>query len=879
MGFWDWLPFSGKGKTEENRRSAEEFRSLLAARYHHFTLLLSADSENHEIFTDIEEALRGERVYGMSFVRAMCTRASTATYRMIQHLDELAPGKYVRLYEVFEEIRQEIEPHIAHKEFERSGPLVLDLSEVNREHTDLCGSKMASLGEAGNSLGLNIPNGFVITAEAYRQFVEQDGLREEIDRRLQAVDREDRDALLQNTSHIMQMIMAAPLPADLEREILTAFKSLMQAEGREVHVALRSSALGEDTERTTFAGQYRSILNVDRESLLDAYREVVASKYSMQALAYRFNRGIRDEDVAMCVGCMAMVDARSGGVVYSGSPVDAEDDSVTVYSVWGLPKAVVEGSTETDVFTVDRASMSVRERVVAHKAEKYVCLPEEGTCKIQEEEQADDPSLTDEQVVAIAQTALSIEQYFGVPQDVEWAVTDDGTLHLLQCRPLPRQEEDEGIRVSREAVKNLPAPLMDGGITASPGVSAGPVFVVKKDADVLQFPDNAVLVVSRALPRYAALLNRATAVIAERGGAAGHLANVAREFGVPALFGLREATVSLTNGTTVTVDADGHAVFAGEIEELMQVETPRRDPMRGSPVRAALRSAARHIIRLRLLDPDGADFRPRYCKTLHDIMRFCHETAVREMFNFSISRDYQEVAARQLICDVPKQFWVLNLDDGFNPEGQAREDSCILMTQVDSIPMQSIWKGMIAVPWEGPPPVNARGFMSVMFEATMNPNLTAARASDFQMKNYFIISRNYCSLQSRFGFHFCGAEALVGDRPSENYARFHFKGGAANLERRILRARFIEEILEEFDFRVKVRQDNLRARLEGFGQKTMAHRLKVLGYLIIHTRQLDMVMTDPQAVERLRGKIMTDLQQFDIESDNAPEEKLDERLA
>lgn len=864
MGILDWLPFFNSKTDRENRHDAEKFQSLLAARYHHFKLLLNADSENHDIITDIEQALRGESVYGMAFVRSTCTRTITATYQMISHLDSLAPGKYEKLFDAFRDIRSRIEPHIARKEFERGGRLVLDLEEVNRTHADLCGSKMASLGEAGSVLKLTVPPGFVVTAEAFRRFMEEDGLGEEILCRLQATDKNDRDAVVQATSNIMQMVIASPLPQDVERAILEAYDRLLQKVDGEVRLALRSSALGEDSERTTFAGQYRSILNVDRDGMLDAYREVVASKYSLQALAYRLNRGIRSEDVAMCVGCMNMVRAASGGVAYSRSPVDYQDDNVTVYSVWGLPKAVVDGSSETDTFTVSRYPMRLVHSDVVHKAEKYICRPGEGTTRVQTAERADYPSLSDKQVISIAEAAVTIEQHFGTPQDIEWALSEDGDLHLLQCRPLPRPTDDDSIRTARNNISNLPPPFLSGGVTASPGVGCGKAYVVRKDADALGFPDQGVLVLQQALPRRASLLSRASAVIAERGGAAGHLANVAREFNIPALFGLRGVAENLDNGQNITVDADGHALYLGTLQDLVDAgQCPRKDLMRGSEVRAALRGAARHIIRLHMLDPDSPEFRPRNCRTLHDIMRFCHETAVREMFSFGMEKSYVQAASRQLVCDVPKQFWVLNLDDGFTKQGQDRDDSRVAMDEILSVPMHALWDGMIAVSWDGPPPVNAKGFLSVMFEATVNPNLTAASASNFTMRNYFIISKNFCSLQSRFGFHFCGAESLVGDRPGENYARFHFKGGAANLDRRIRRARFIKEILESFDFRVKLRQDNLTARLEGYGRPTMEHRLRVLGYLIIHTRQLDMVMTDRDAVEKLRKKIMNDLKQFD----------------
>jgi len=244
-------------------------------------------------------------------------------------------------------------------------------------------------------------------------------------------------------------------------------------------------------------------------------------------------------------------------------------------------------------------------------------------------------------------------------------------------------------------------------------------------------------------------------------------------------------------------------------------------------------------------------------------MRYCHEMAVREMFEFSTHEEFIQAASRQLICGVPKQFWVLNLDDGFLPEGEDRDDQCILLEHVDSLPMRTLWEGMQAVPWEGPPPLHTGGLMSVMFEATANPNLVPAGRSQYTQKNYFMISKNYCCLQSRFGFHFCGVEALVSERTSENYASFQFKGGAANTERRILRAKFIGEVLEEFDFRVRVREDNMFARVEGLDREEMAHRLKIIGYLVTHTRQLDMVMTSRAQVHQKRKKFFADFAMFD----------------
>ena len=858
MGFLDWFPFTRKKK--RTPEELQEIRRLFAARYNHFRLLIQANTRAHELMAELEEALRGFKPYGMHYVRTLCTRISTSIFQMVRHLGDLNPGSYDELLIAFQDIQERIQHHLEPEPFVGKGEFVLNLRDVGRDHADQCGPKMAMLGEAGSKLDLKIPDGFVVTAEAFRTYMKAGGLEQEIDRLIQTTDMESREEVFQLSSSIMQMVIDTRLPESVSDAILAAYDALRDELGSDVRLAVRSSALGEDLEGASFAGQYRSVLNVDRSSLLWAYKEVMASKYSQQAMAYRVNRGIRDEDVAMCVGCMTMVDAQASGVAYSRSPVHIRDENVSIHSVWGLPKGVVDGTTETDEFTVGRGDpMEVVERLVASQKEKYVCNVEEGVCRSDLlEEFQDKPSLTDEQAIQVAEVAVRIDDYFGVAQDMEWAMTSDGEFHLLQCRALMQIDEPD----RAPDLGALPEPLASGGRTASPGVGVGPVYVVRKDADALSFPDGGILVIKNALPSRAALLGRCSAVISEQGGIAGHLANVAREFGVPALFGFRGIMDTLENGQILTVDADGRGVYEGAVEPLL-VEKPRERIMRGSPVQAALRRAARHIVRLNLVDPDSPKFKPGNCKTLHDIMRFAHEMAVREMFEFGTNEDFVQSAARQLICDVPKQFWILNLDDGIDPEAEFEDDRCVLLEHVDSYPMRALWEGMQAVPWEGPPPVHTKGLMSVMFEATVNPDLNPARQSRYAQKNYFMISRNYCSLQSRFGFHFCGVEALVSDRTSENYASFQFKGGAANLERRILRARFIGDLLEEFDFRVRVREDNMFARLEGLDRRGMGRRLKILGYLITHTRQLDMIMTSKKEVEKRRQRFLDDFKMFD----------------
>ncbi len=848
------LGIGNRGKTHIPS-NVEAIRTAFQTRYHNFKLLLSANNKALQIMSELQEAGKCDRPFGMSFIRANCTAISVSVFRMVKCMGQLAPSKYIGLDESFRSIQSRITEILSEKKETGSGPLTISLEDVDTARSDETGNKMANLGEIRNHLGINVPGGFVISSRAFREFFRYGDLQAETERLMQSLPAEEMDQLFSLSAQIQQNIIRAGLPVELETAILSAYAELEKKVGPGVKVSLRSSALGEDSGQNSFAGQYRSELNVSSDNLIQAYKEIAASKYSPQAIVYRLNRGIRDRDIDMCVGCMSMVNAIAGGVVYSRNPLDVLDERIFIHSVFGLPKSVVDGSASSDLFAVSRNyPLQLVERQISEKRQKFVCYTDEGVCRLEiVGDEGSQASIAEHTALELAQIALRIEEHYGVAQDVEWALDEKGEIVILQCRPLKQQS-----RVTRGECDIAAAgkAIVSGGVTASPGAGFGPVFVVRKENEALLFPKGAILVVRQALPRWAALLGRAAALVAEQGTAAGHLATVARELGVPAILGLEGATDLLKNDHVVTVDADGLRVFDGKIEPLLRNREPRKSLMEGSAVLDILRRVSENIVPLHLLDAESSDFKPASCRTFHDLTRFCHEKAVQEMFSFGKDHHFSERASKQLVCHVPMQWWILNLDDGFREDVPGK---FVNLDNIVSIPMLAIWAGIVSVPWEGPPPVDSRGFMSILMEASANPGLDPSMPSPYSNRNYFMISKNFCSLSSRFGFHLCSIEALVGKRSNENYVSFSFKGGAADHSRRVRRAQFVGGILEEFEFHCDIKDDGVTARLEGYDQEVMEEKLKILGYLLIHTRQLDMVMSNDASCQQFKNKLLADI--------------------
>ncbi|MEJ5366662.1 MAG: PEP/pyruvate-binding domain-containing protein, partial [Desulfosoma sp.] len=431
--------------SKKQRRSAEEVADLFRFKYSHFKDLLQSNTELAQVIADIAERLQGHDVFGMGYVRAKATMAMSHAARMVRALNALSFHRYGALEDVLERIqsliRKELEAES--EKAARCPDLVIPLEKVHRGMVDWVGGKSANLGEVAGRVGLKVPQGFAVTTRAFELFMDQGDLRDWIRKHKTETDMTSPAAVQEFSEAVQHLILRTPVPREIQEALEAAFRE-MEVEaaqslgpGRPLRVAMRSSAIGEDSD-LSFAGQYVSVLNVERDRLAETYRVIVASLYTPRAVSYRYQKGIRDEDTAMGVTVLAMIESVAAGVAYSMDPLRPNPDELLISGIWGLGPYAVEGVVTPDLVRVSKKpGFPILEKTVSVKPVKLVLNPDGGLREIPVPE-ADRARLCleDEAVRRLAEAVTRLEDHFGCPQDVEWALDGRGEVYILQSRPL-----------------------------------------------------------------------------------------------------------------------------------------------------------------------------------------------------------------------------------------------------------------------------------------------------------------------------------------------------------------------------------------------------------------------------------------------------------
>jgi pyruvate,water dikinase len=822
--------------------------TLLKERYKGFKALLAHDKRAHELMAELEEIFYRRQMCDYSAVQKLCGQLSRAVGAMVAELARICPGRYGDLKIFYQKVDHYIRYMTDPPPISAAPPYVVSVSEIGAADLLRVGGKALNLGIIGNTLGLAVPGGFVITTAAQQRFFEAAGLREQIDARLAAIDAADAGSLDAAAAEIRACILDAELPRAVRAAITEAYGSLTAAAESAPLVAMRSSAVGEDamggSVPASFAGQFLSVLNVTAPDLTATYKEIIAGKYAPEALAYRIRYGLSDLETPMAVLVLEMVAAASSGVIYTVSGEGAETDQMTLHAVWGLGERLVSGQAPADVFTVSKAPPhNIIARHAAEKRERLVVGESGGTvAEPLTTAQGRAFSLTADQVALLTRWAVALETHYGEPQDIEWAVAPSGRAFILQSRPL--RGITQGQARPTCTFEELPARrLLAAGTCAAGGIAAGPVFNTAIGMDLAATPREAVLVTAAALPHFAKVMDRLSAVVAETGSGAGHLATVAREFGVPMLVNAHGAGELLVHGQTVTVHADDAAVYDGRVAEMLSSPCAKSAPAIDTPFMRRLEYILSFVATLDLVDPQSDTFTPRRCRSFHDIIRFAHETAVQEMFHISDNRLRKLGFAKKLASRIPMRFYLLDVGGGLIEAAGDRKE--IGIEAVRNRAMRALWDGL------SHPDIQWGSFSHFDWEAhdrmVMSGGIASPESAMFA--SHAVISDDYMNLNLRFGYHFVIIDALCPDEGQENTILFRFSGGGADMDQRLLRAEFLSRILRRLGFEVATTSDLIDGQFKGADAAVMLGCLDTLGRLLGATRLMDMYLKEAGQID------------------------------
>jgi pyruvate,water dikinase len=436
---------------------------------------------------------------------------------------------------------------------------VVWLEEVGKDDLSVVGGKGASLGEMIN-IGVPVPGGFAVTAQAFREFINRAGIAEKLFDALKVnVNAEAELHKAEETAK--RLIMEARVPKDIEQAIRSRYEELCKREGEQVFVAVRSSATAEDLPDASFAGQQETYLNMrGADEVFNAVRRCWASLYGARAIFYRVEQGFEHDKVNLSAIVQKMVDSEKSGVMFSSQPSTGEP-LVVIEGAWGLGEAVVSGSVSPDNYVVDRKSKNILSKYVATKEIMIIRDPKTQktvTVKVPQEKR-EAIVLTDNEIVELAKYAEILEKHYGIPQDIEWGV-EKGKIYILQSRPITTIGNKKPAAQAEGSGKVLLT-----GLGAAPGSASGTVRIINSGRDLDKVKQGDIMVTKMTMPDMVPGMKRAGAIVTDEGGMACHAAIVSRELGCPAVVGTKKATSVLKDGMEITVDGGKGMVYEGRV--------------------------------------------------------------------------------------------------------------------------------------------------------------------------------------------------------------------------------------------------------------------------------------------------------------------------
>jgi len=466
------------------------------------------------------------------------------------------------------------------------------LKDIDKEDISIGGGKGANLAEMWNA-GFPVPDAFIVTAGAFRNFIVDSGLDKKIMEIITSINMEDTQQIEDDAKYIQRLVVSQEMPDKLKQKITEAYKKLsfdevemdsvsssvrqiLKNAAEEVFVAVRSSATAEDLAGASFAGQQETFVNIrGEEDLLEAVKKCWASLFTARAIYYRNRQGFDQETAFIAVVVQKMINSDKSGVMFTANPMTRDRNEIVIESVYGLGEGIVSGAVEPDHYVVDKQTKQLKGKRIGSKKTAFI-RDSDGKNKVipVKESHQKVECLNFDEIRRLTDLAIKIENHYGKPQDIEFSI-DFNAIYIVQSRPITTLEKK-----AEEKSVSKDAKLLLDGLAASPGIGSGPVKIIERYEDLPKIKKGDILVTKMTNPDMVVTMQKCAGIVTDEGGATAHAAIVSREIGIPCVVGTKEATKRLKDGQMVTVDGSNGVVYEGSLSgEITKKEEKEELPL------------------------------------------------------------------------------------------------------------------------------------------------------------------------------------------------------------------------------------------------------------------------------------------------------------
>ncbi|MFH0782842.1 MAG: PEP-utilizing enzyme [Pseudomonadota bacterium] len=835
--------------------------------FNNFRRILHLNNAVLEGMAQLERALGGEYIFDRSFLETSIRNIASHVHHVTYNLNALTDNGYIALYDRYQEIHTILDDILSGNTRALDCPPVVALADIGWELEPLVGIDMVCLAELRHHPGIPVAEGFVITTEGTMALcgrTETYGVRpaHHLVDEVRAGLIEQLGVLLssQKTHRLAVVVTQVDDPDEPVKE-LGRF-SIVPAGRRFVLTIVEeglpltpgnSSIVDDDSQMKPEKGE--SITAATDDFAPDLYR------VCLERIIGTVSARLRQEDVpewvrfAVFVRCSKPIAIE--GTVFTRDDAAEDYDMLTISA--SLPGKKETGNSyllkRTSPFDLVDAKIPPRTND-SSLTDARLATEEPHSVKRMG---AGSALLNIDEMKLLAETGMIMERMLGIPIGLQWQQLQDTTwviTRLFLRRIIEYEIPGDDLTKERESAKIL----CSGGQIVQAGIAAGSVVHVGDEMSPADFPAGAVAVARSASPQLTPILQRAAAILTEYGSPAGHLATVARELRLPAIFGVSGVLGLLASGTEVTVDAGEATVYQGIQPNLLRYGARGMNFSPTDPEYRVLRQLLRFIMPLHLVNPEAPDFSPQGCRSFHDIIHFCHERAVDELAHFQERRSgLGTIRTRRILLDVPMDIRVLDIGNGMSKMGNNHQPT---VQDVTSEPFAVFLAGLQKPEaWVTDlPSLGMRDILSSMPQSMAMLSTPPEKLGE----NLAIIGGDYMNLSLRLGYHFSVVDAHLGSDEHRNYVYFRFAGGLADPERRGRRAKFISDVLRAMDFKVDVKGDLVVGRLKLAEKDILRSALFTLGALTAFSRQRDTGLYTDADVKALFTRFADDFLLSDV---------------